>query len=123
MHYRLEDGEWLLNPGGEEGFGYGYQFNADGTYCYMMALTDIARQYLGSGVYRGVYRIEGDMLILSMRHYDFISKNRDRDTTAERSDEDEVYTFRFGIKYSGWGEGLFIKDSKADVEEFFLPLS
>ena len=90
----------------------------------MMALTDIAKQYLGTGIYRGVYWIDEDKLILSVRYYDFVSRNRDKDTTSEKTDDDEIFYYSFGIKNSGWGEGLILQPEDLSVSDtFFFPLN
>ena len=123
LHYRLVDGQWVLNEGGEQGFGYGYIFNSDGTYIFMMALSDIAGQYLGTGIYSGIYSTDGGKLILSVRQYDFVSRNRDKDTSSEKTADDEIYYFSFGIKYTGWGEGLILQPEDMSVSDtFFFPL-
>ena len=88
----------------------------------MMALSDIAKQYLGTGIYRGVYKTDGDKLILTIRQYDFVSRNRDKDTTSEKTGE-EIYYFRFGVKNAGWGEGLILQPEDMSVSDsFFFPL-
>ena len=86
----------------------------------MMAQSDIAGQYLGTGIYRGVYKTDGDKLILSVRYYDYVSKNRDKDTTSEKTADDEIYYFKFGIKNAGWGEGLILQPEDMSVSDSFF---
>ena len=83
----------------------------------MLALSDIAKQYLGTGIYRGVYSADGNTLVLSVRYYDFVSRNRDKDTTSEKTAADEIYYYSFGVKYSGWGEGLILQPEDMNVRD------
>ena len=122
LHYRLVNGKWVLNTGGEQGFGYGYIFNSDGTYIFMISLTDIAGQYLGTGINRGIFRTDEDKLILTLRYYDFVSRNRDKDTSNTKTGE-EIYYYSFGVKHSGWGEGLILQPEDMNISDsFFFPL-
>ena len=122
LQFRLVDGKWVQNEGGEQGYGAGYIFNSDGTYVYMISLSDIHRQQIGTGIYRGVYSTDGDKLTLSIRNYDFVSKNRDSDTTSEKTGE-EIYFYSFGVKYESLGEGLILQPEDTSVSDsFFFPL-
>ena len=122
MRFRYADGEWVRNESGGNPYGYGYIFNSDGTYIFMMALSDIAGQYLGTGVYRGIYRTDLDKLTLSVRRYDFVSRNRDKDTSEVKTGE-EIYFYSFGVKNPGSGEGLILQPVDTNVRDsIFYPV-
>ena len=121
LRFCYADGEWAQNESGGKSYGYGYIFNSDGTYIFMMASSDIAGQYLGTGIYRGIYRADGDKLTLSVRYYDFVSRNRDKDTSEEKTADDEIYTFSFGAN-TGGKEGLFLQP-EGKAASFFFPLN
>ena len=123
LHFRKEGGKWVQNAGGEQGYGAGYLFNSDGTYIYMIGLSDIVGQYTGSGIYYGNFSTDGDKLILSKIYYDYISKSGDKNTYGAKRD-DILYYFRFGPdKYNTHEPGIYLQPEDMSLREsFYLAL-